>query len=141
MACREVRVSDDFIRVSSVFWPAAFADYYGGNLAGWTSDRYMPRIREVYGNDPKRMPFDFHEVVAALAPRPVFVNAPLRDDNFAVAGVKKVIASAKRVYTLLGADDHLEVIYPNVEHDFSAVSRTAAYAWLDRWLKSERRAR
>ncbi len=118
----------------------AFAEYYDGNLAGWTSDRYMPRIRDVYGNDPKRMPFDFHEIVAALAPRPVFVNAPLRDANFAVAGVKKVIASAKRVYTLLGADDHLEVIYPDVEHDFSAESRAAAYAWLDRRLANSRRA-
>ena len=118
----------------------AFADYHGGNLAGWSSDRYMPRIRDVYGNDPKRMPFDFHEIVAALAPRPVFVNAPLRDANFAVAGVKKVIASAKRVYTLLGADDHLDVIYPDVEHAFPAESRAAAYAWLDRRLANSRRA-
>ena len=40
-----------------------------GNLAGWTSDRYMPRIRTAYGNDPSKVPFDFYEVVAALAPR------------------------------------------------------------------------
>ena len=36
-----------------------FHDYYGGKLAGWTSDRYMPRIREVYGNDPDKVPFTF----------------------------------------------------------------------------------
>ena len=27
-----------------------FHDYYKGALAGWSSDRYMPRIRDVYGN-------------------------------------------------------------------------------------------
>ena len=27
-----------------------FHDYYGGKIAGWTSDRYMPRLRDVYGN-------------------------------------------------------------------------------------------
>ncbi|HZL91805.1 MAG TPA: FG-GAP-like repeat-containing protein, partial [Pirellulaceae bacterium] len=29
-----------------------FHDYYGGNLKGWTSDRYMPRIRDVYELKP-----------------------------------------------------------------------------------------
>ncbi|HEX5105396.1 MAG TPA: FG-GAP-like repeat-containing protein, partial [Pirellulaceae bacterium] len=47
----------------------AFHDYYKGNLKGWTSDRYMPRIRDVYHNDPDQMPFDFPEVLAAIAPR------------------------------------------------------------------------
>src|SRR5690606_23538160 len=68
----------------------AFHHYYGGNLAGWTSDRYMPLIREQYKNDPDQVPFDFYEVLAAIAPRAIFVNAPLSDSNFEVTGVKKV---------------------------------------------------
>ena len=46
----------------------AFHHYYEGNLKGWTSDRYMPRIRDVYENNPDKMPFDFYEVIAAIAP-------------------------------------------------------------------------
>ena len=69
----------------------AFADYYEGDLTGWTSARYMPRIGEAVGSDPARMPFDFHEVLAAIAPRPVFISAPLGDDNFAVGGVRKSV--------------------------------------------------
>ncbi len=42
----------------------------------------MPRIRTVYGNDPNQVPFDFYEVLAAIAPRNFFVSAPVRDDNF-----------------------------------------------------------
>ena len=54
----------------------SFARYYGGNLAGWSHNGYMPRIASEYGKDPKRMPFDFTEIVAALAPRPFFIIAP-----------------------------------------------------------------
>src|SRR5437588_7907531 len=46
-----------------------FPKYYGGNLKGWTSDRYMPRIASAYHLKPDAVPFDFTEVIAALAPR------------------------------------------------------------------------
>ena len=45
----------------------AFHHYYSGNLQGWTSDRYMPRIRTVYHNSPDEAPFDFYEVLASIA--------------------------------------------------------------------------
>src|SRR5205085_11477292 len=47
----------------------AFPKYYSGDLKGWTSGRYMPLIRTEFGLRPERVPFDFPEVVAALAPR------------------------------------------------------------------------
>ncbi|MCZ6794861.1 MAG: FG-GAP-like repeat-containing protein [Planctomycetota bacterium] len=113
----------------------AFHDYYGGKLDGWTSDRYMPRIRDVYGSDPDRLPFDFHEVVAALAPRPFFACAPLRDGNFDVGGVRQVMASAARVYALLGAPDALRAVYPDSAHDFPDAVRAEVYRWLDERLQ------
>src|SRR5262249_14729750 len=51
----------------------SFLDYYRGNIAGWTSERYMPRLRNYALTD---IPFDFHEMVGALAPRAFFINAP-----------------------------------------------------------------
>jgi dienelactone hydrolase len=112
-----------------------FHDYYRGNLAGWSSDRYMPRIGTVFGNDPNRVPFDFHELIAALAPRPVFVNAPLHDDNFDCDGVKRVVAAASAVYKLRGAEARLCVVYPDTGHDFPDSVRQAAYKWLDNCWK------
>ena len=50
----------------------SFAKYYNGNLKGWTSDRYMPRIASEFNNDPKKVPFDFDDVILAIAPRGVF---------------------------------------------------------------------
>jgi dienelactone hydrolase len=120
--------------VSSCGW-TPFADYYAGNLKGWTQDRYMPRVRDAYGSDPQRMPFDFDGVIACLAPRPFFSNSPLHDANFDVAGVRKGIASAKRIYELLGAADHLQVRHPDAEHSFPKEVREEAYAFVDRVLK------
>ncbi len=96
----------------------AFEDYYGGKLKGWTSDRYMPRIASQFGSDPKRMPFDFHEVLAAIAPRPVLVNAPLHDANFAVAGVRKCEEAVRPLYERFGKAEAFTVLYPDAEHDF-----------------------
>jgi dienelactone hydrolase len=113
----------------------SFARYYGGNLRGWTSDRYMPRIASEFGNDPKKVPFDFPDVVACIAPRAFLAVAPLEDTNFDVRGVKEVIAAAEPVYKALGKPDHLRAVYPDAGHDFPEEGRKAAYEFLDRHLR------
>lgn len=123
--------------VSSCGW-TPFHDYYEGNIAGWTGDRYMPRLRDEYGLDADRLPFDFYEVVAALAPRAFFSCSPLRDSNFAVAGVEKAMPVAAEVYRLLGAEDALSARYPDSEHDFPPETRREAYEFIDRVLRHER---
>ncbi len=113
----------------------AFHDYYKGDLKGWTSDRYMPKIRDVYQNNPDKMPFDFPEVLAAIAPRGIYINAPLHDANFDVGGVKKCIAAAQPVFDLLEAKDKLVVEYPDCAHDFPDEVRERVYEWLKKELK------
>jgi dienelactone hydrolase len=122
--------------VSSCGW-TPFHDYYGGKIAGWTSDRYMPRIREAYKLDANLVPFDFYEVVAAFAPRPFFSNSPLRDDNFDVKGVKKAVAAAGEVYRLFDAADNLVAEYPDSTHDFPPEVREKAYKFIDAALRRE----
>jgi predicted dienelactone hydrolase len=113
----------------------AFEDYYKGDLKGWTSDRYMPLIRDAYGNDPNKMPFDFHEVLAAIAPRGVYVAAPLADSNFENSGVRKCIAAAQPVFDLLGAKDQLVAEYPDCSHDFPDDVRERVCQWLEKQLR------
>ncbi len=112
-----------------------FHDYYGGKVAGWTSDRYMPRIRDVYANNADRIPFDFYELTAAIAPRGFFSNSPLHDANFDINGVRKAFAKAGEVYALLKAEKNLTLVTPDAPHDFPEAARQAAYEWLDRLLK------
>lgn len=113
----------------------AFGKYYNGNLTGWMGDRYMPRIKTLFPT-PEQMPFDFHEVVAALAPRAFLASAPVRDSNFEVSGVREVMEAARPVYALLGKPERLSALYPDSAHDWPSDARETAYRWLDRWLRS-----
>ena len=112
-----------------------FHDYYKGKLAGWTSDRYMPRIRDVYGNDPDKVPFDFYEIVGSLAPRGLFSNSPIHDSNFDLDGVKKAFQKGSEVYSLFDAKTQLQLVTPDAPHDFPEAERMKAYEWLQRQLK------
>lgn len=112
-----------------------FPTYYNGDLRGWAQYRYMPRIETLYELKPARMPFDFDGILAAIAPRGVFVSAPTRDANFNLAGTQSAISRAREVFSLHGVDDKLVAIHPDAEHSFPAESREAAYAALDTWLR------
>ena len=113
-----------------------FHDYYNGKLVGWTSDRYMPRIRDEYDNNADRVPFDFYEILASIAPRSVYSNSPIRDSNFDVGGVRKAFAQAEKVYALFEASPanskRLTLSTPDAPHDFPKQERNAAYEWLSR---------
>jgi dienelactone hydrolase len=114
----------------------SYLDYYSGNPAmwqkgkGWTQDRYIPRLAD-YAGRLQDIPFDFHGMIAALAPRRVFVNAPTGDSNFQWRSVDRVIAAAKKVYILHGVPERLQVEHPDCPHDFPPEMRERAYQVLD----------
>ena len=108
---------------------------YGGRLGPWAQTRYMPLLREKYGLDQQRMPFDFDEVIATLAPRPFFSNSPVNDGNFDVKGVKEGMAGVAPVYSLFGMPQHLMVSYPGAAHDFPPAQRLEAYRLMDKVLE------
>jgi pimeloyl-ACP methyl ester carboxylesterase len=117
----------------------SFEKYMGGDLTGWSHKGYMPRIAAVYHKNPAEMPFDFTEVLASLAPRPVFINAPTGDDNFEVSGVDDCVRVALPVYReIFGAGQNLELVHPNCGHDFPPEVREAAYQFLERALRAAR---
>jgi dienelactone hydrolase len=117
--------------VTSCGW-TPFHHYYGGKkLANWAQTRYMPRVTSVYGNDPDRMPFDFPELIASLAPRAVFSNSPVKDENFDVEGVRLGSASIRKAYEQAGAADRYVLRTPDYAHDFTDETRREAYAFID----------
>ncbi|MDA0746045.1 MAG: prolyl oligopeptidase family serine peptidase [bacterium] len=115
----------------------SFFKYMNGDLTGWSHKGYMPRIAELYNRDPKQMPFDFTEVMSALAPRAFFVNAPIGDSNFEVSGVQDCVQAAKPVYELLDAGGNLVAVHPDAEHDFPPEVREQAYRFVDEKLKKK----
>lgn len=113
----------------------AFPYYYKGNVTGWSHKGYMPRLREVYDLDLKKIPFDFPELIGALAPRPFFACSPLRDANFDVDGVRVCLRAARPIYALYRAEDNLAAEFPDAEHSFEKTARMKAYEFLDAKLK------
>lgn len=118
----------------------SFVDYYNGDDTvwmpekGWTQTRYMPRLRHYRGRI-HAIPFDFHEVLAAIAPRRVLIIAPEGDHNFRADSVDRVVLAARAVYQLLGAEDSLRVEHPSCGHDFPPPMRELAYQFLDQALQ------
>jgi pimeloyl-ACP methyl ester carboxylesterase len=139
-----VSAFDDRIKVtvSSCGW-TQFENYdigeegskrYGGRLGPWAQTKYMPLIRSKYDLDVRKIPFNFSDVISAIAPRAFFSVSPLNDSNFDVEGVRKGISIAERTYNKFGASDMLQVRYPRAEHDFPVESRLEAYAYIDKLL-------
>jgi putative membrane-bound dehydrogenase-like protein len=107
----------------------SFRDYKGGDIRGWTSVRYMPRLL-AWRDRLSEVPFDFGELIACLAPRTVFLSAPLHDDNFRTDSVDYVAASASPIFELLDDARCLIVEHPDAAHDFPDAMREKAYELL-----------
>jgi len=131
---------DRLVAVVSSCGLDAFPDYYGGNAEvwrpgrGWTQTRYMPRLASFRGRLDD-IPFDFSELLGALAPRHVLIVAPTGDGNFRPRSVDTIVAAAGKVYRLLGHPERLRVEHPDCGHDFPPRMREAAYALLDSALR------
>jgi dienelactone hydrolase len=95
----------------------SYLDYMDGHITGWTSDRYMPRLKD-YAQRLHEIPFDFHDLIAALAPRPCLIAAPYGDSNFKWESVDRIAEAARVIYALYQASDNLMVKHPDCAHDF-----------------------
>lgn len=118
----------------------SYLDYYGGDPEnwkperGWCQTRYMLKLAEYRGR-LMDIPFDFHEMIGALAPRPVFINAPLGDTNFRWRSVDEIARAAAQVYQLYGVPQNLRVEHPDCGHDFPDGMRQIAFRLFDENLK------
>lgn len=128
-------VFDDRIKVvvSSCGFDS-YLDYMSGNIKGWTSDRYMPDLLK-YQDHLADIPFDFHELLGAVAPRWVFVSAPFGDTNFKFASVDQIVTAAAPVYRLYHVPQRLRLVHPQCAHEFPPESRNEAYQLLEDQLQ------
>jgi dienelactone hydrolase len=131
-------VFDDRIKVivSSCGFDS-FLDYKGGDIRGWNQERYMSKMGGYIGR-PQDVPFDFYELIACLAPRHVYVNAPLRDSNFQWQSVDRIADAALPLFRLHQAGSHLQIAHPDSDHDFPDAERHASYELISRVLRPAR---
>jgi hypothetical protein len=80
-----------------------------------------------YLGHPQDVPFDYYELIPALAPRRVFVNAPMKDANFKWDSVDRIATAAAPVFKLYGVEGNLTIRHPDSDHDFPDQERYEAY--------------
>ncbi|MFC2123210.1 alpha/beta fold hydrolase [Bacteroidota bacterium] len=89
----------------------------------------LPRLGFFVGNE-SRIPFDFHEVLACISPRPVLVIAPVMDQDTHLEDVRKCVEQASKIYGLYGTSDSIQVFSPDDYNRFSDEMREKTYMWL-----------
>lgn len=122
-------------RLRAVVSNCGFTTFQKDDVPSWSGPTYMPRIKSQFGNDARKVPFDFQELIAGLAPRAFLAIAAEKDDDFDASGVRDVMAAAGTIYKLHGASAKLEASYPNAKHSFPPDARKTAYEFLDKHLK------
>lgn len=103
-----------------------YRDYKQGDIRGWTSERYMPKLLD-YAHRLRYVPFEFDELIACLAPRPCFLSAPKGDDNFGWRSVQLLATEARKIYSLHARPNALQVVHPDCGHDFPEPVRLQTY--------------
>ncbi len=83
--------------------------------------------------------WDFDRVAALVAPRPLLILNTDKDDIFPLDGVFSVYRSARRIYSLLGAEDAIGLHIAEGPHEDMPPLHVGAFAWFERFLKGGQR--
>jgi dienelactone hydrolase len=89
----------------------------------------MPRLGFFIGQE-SRLPFDFHEALALIAPRPVLVVAPELDRYAVVSDVRREVEGARTIYRILGREDALKLDTPLDFNRFKAERQKQVVDWI-----------
>jgi hypothetical protein len=91
----------------------------------------LPRLGYFVGHED-RVPFDFDEIVALVAPKPALIVAPSLDRYARVADVEREMEPCKRVYALLGRPVALSFETPEEFNRFPRRMQERVVDWLVR---------
>ena len=89
---------------------------------------YMPLIGCRFGHEPARMPWDWVEALAAIAPRGLFIY-----EDGATARIPAMVDSVAQIYQRFGVPQRFMAVTESHGHSFLPQTRQRAYAFLDRF--------
>jgi dienelactone hydrolase len=72
----------------------------------------IPRLGLFVGNE-KNIPYDFDEILALIAPRPVYILAPELDQDFFYKDVEVCYQEASKIFDLYGKGENIVLHSPN----------------------------
>ena len=130
----------DTFRLDGNTWRWSHATALIPKLGFYVSSPYinMDQYRAFPDSEVIRTPFDMHELLALIAPRPLFLSTSDEDFVFPNAGwsVRQSFTRVEPVYSLLNSSDNLGSYFFKGGHSFPPDASNRCYEWLDRWLKT-----
>jgi dienelactone hydrolase len=101
-----------------------------GGLARLSVQRPVaPRLGLFIGQEA-RVPYDYDELISAIAPRPVLVVQPSMDRDATPADVRAAVETARKAYALHNASDRLNLHEPHDYQRLPAATQNAAIEWM-----------
>lgn len=81
--------------------------------------------------------WDFAQVAALIAPRPLLLGNSDADAIFPVAGYRRLADKVRKVYALYGADDKFQLLETKGPHKDTPELHQGIDRWMNRWLKDD----
>jgi len=94
----------------------------------------LPRLGYFYRHE-NRIPLDFDEIIASIAPRPLLVIAPVLDKDATHRDVEYCVQQSRKVYDLYGSPDNIEMYSPEDYSRFSDEIRNKTFEWFKERLQ------
>ena len=89
----------------------------------------LPRLGFFVGNEG-RIPYDYHDILATIAPRKVLVIAPTMDKDAILPDIAQCVDHARVIYNLHPEPDALQLFSPDDYSRFSPEMQQKSIDWL-----------
>lgn len=111
-------------------WRSESADSPTGGLAALSHlDGWIPRLGAFIGRENETL-VDVDEIIASVAPRPIFVIAPTHDWHADMPALARAVETARRAYAAAGHADALKLLIPDDWNRLTNAREDEAIAWL-----------
>ncbi len=129
----------DTFRIDGNVWRWSHATALLPRLGFYVGSPYinMDSYRGVPDSEVIQTPFEMHQLLGLIAPRPLFLSTSDEDFVFPNAGwsARRSLARVEPVYRLLKAADKIEGYFFKAGHSFPKRVSDRSYDWMDRWLR------
>jgi dienelactone hydrolase len=111
------------------------ADKKTGGIQRFSHERaLLPRLGAFVGQET-RIPYDYQDLIGAIAPRPVYVFNPIYNRDATIKDVRDAVAQARKVYGLYRAADKLVLDDPWDYFRLSSAAQDRIIQWMSQTLR------
>jgi pimeloyl-ACP methyl ester carboxylesterase len=94
----------------------------------------IPRLGFFIGHEQK-IPYDYNELIATIAPRPILILSPQLDRDATTVDVHNAVEQARKVYALYDASDKLKLDEPWDYTRLPTATQDRIIKWMNENLK------